>query len=120
MKKQMKKTMVLFILIGIIFSGLSQAKDTVETTTDQNKQHTSSSYKNKVNAILSEYKASSLTEADAKAINNAFRNAGIKRGPEQQEAIKAAGFDPQKISSLDPPPEKSSKGNRFDRKKVEN
>ena len=57
-----------------------------------------------VASILSEYDAENLTAEDAKAINNAFREAGIRRGPGQQEAIEAAGFDPGKISSLDPPP----------------
>jgi len=60
----------------------------------------------KVAAILSPYSPSSLTAADAKAINNAFRKAGIRRGPGQPEAIKAAGFDPEKIRSLDPPPKR--------------
>jgi|GEM_PF-2801570 len=58
----------------------------------------------KVVAILSKYSPSSLTAAEAKAINNAFRHAGIRRGPGQPEAIKAAGFDPEKIRALDPPP----------------
>ncbi len=61
----------------------------------------------KVAAILSKYKAANLTVADAKAINEAFRAAGVRRGPEQKAAIEAAGFDPQKISKLDPPPEKN-------------
>jgi len=60
--------------------------------------------KAKVKAILSQYDPSSLTAEDAKAINNAFRAAGIRRGPGQRDAIRAAGFDPKKISTLDPPP----------------
>ena len=55
-------------------------------------------------SILSKYDASSLTAKDARAINNAFREAGIRRGAGQKEAIEAAGFNPQTISSLDPPP----------------
>ncbi|MCP4116967.1 MAG: hypothetical protein GY737_16495 [Desulfobacteraceae bacterium] len=59
----------------------------------------------KVASILSNYDPSNLTAADARAINDAFREAGVRRGPAQQEAIKAAGFDPHQISSLDPPPD---------------
>ncbi len=60
----------------------------------------------RVKAILANYDASNLSKEDAIAINNAFRNAGIRRGPGQREAIIAAGFDPQTISSLDPPPKR--------------
>ncbi len=63
-------------------------------------------------AILSNYDPANLTVADAKAINNAFREAGIRRGPGQKTAIESAGFDPQKISSLDPPPEKARQSER--------
>lgn len=59
----------------------------------------------KVAAVLARYDPAKLTAADAKAINNAFRQAGVKRGRAQQEAIAAAGFDPHTISKLDPPPE---------------
>ena len=66
----------------------------------------------KVAAILSQYSPSSLSAADAKAINNGFRKAGVRRGPGQPEAIKAAGFDPEKIRALDPPPEPRSEKNK--------
>jgi hypothetical protein len=57
-----------------------------------------------VASILSQYDASSLTAENAKAINNAFRKAGIRNGPDLREAVKAAGFDGKTISTLDPPP----------------
>jgi hypothetical protein len=119
MKKQMKKFTVVFSFITFVFLGMAQAKDDKEPSQTGNKQTASNDYKTQVASILSKYNASSLTAEDAKAINNAFRNAGIHRGPEQKEAIEAAGFDPQKISSLDPPPDKNDNRKQCQRKKME-
>jgi hypothetical protein len=58
-----------------------------------------------VKAILSKYGESSLTAADTRAINEAFREAGLRNGPALQQAIRDAGFVPQKIGELDPPPD---------------
>ncbi len=69
-------------------------------------QQSSANATTTVAAILKNYNPNSLTQADAIAINNSFRQAGIRQGPQQKAAIQAAGFDPQKISSLDPPPNK--------------
>jgi phosphatidylethanolamine-binding protein (PEBP) family uncharacterized protein len=66
--------------------------------------------KNRVKAILSKYSESSLTATDAKAINNSFREAGMRNGPGLQQAIKDAGFVPEKITALDPPPDPSGNG----------
>lgn len=66
--------------------------------------------KAKVKDILSKYKADSLTATDAKAINEAFRAAGLRNGPGLQEAIKDAGFVPEKIGQLDPPPDRRGEG----------
>jgi hypothetical protein len=57
-----------------------------------------------VKTILSKYAESALTAADARAINDAFRNGGLRAGPGLQQAITEAGFDPRKISALAPPP----------------
>jgi hypothetical protein len=57
-----------------------------------------------VRKVLSKYKKSSLTAADAKAINESFRAAGLKRGSGLQKAIQDAGFDTRKLSALAPPP----------------
>ncbi len=62
------------------------------------------SQKNEVAAILAEYDSSSLTEEDALTINEAFRDAGLKRGPELRQAIEDAGFDAELLGSLAPPP----------------
>ena len=60
----------------------------------------------KIKTILAGYDSEKLTAADAKAINNAFREAGLRNGPGLQQAIIAAGFVPEKISALDPPPDR--------------
>ncbi len=54
--------------------------------------------------ILAAYDSTTLTAADAKAINEAFRAAGLRQGPGLQAAIRAAGFSPERIGALDPPP----------------
>ncbi len=66
--------------------------------------------KAKVKVILSKYDANNLTKEDAVAINNEFRTADIRKGFAQRQAIIAAGFNPQTISSLDPPPERKKDG----------
>jgi len=68
-----------------------------------------SEQQNRVKTILSKYNESSLTAADAKAINNAFREAGIRNGSGLQQAIKDAGFVPEKIRALDPAPNQPAK-----------
>jgi Spy/CpxP family protein refolding chaperone len=58
----------------------------------------------RVNAILKAYKPASVNAEDAKSIHRAFRDAGIRPGPGLHDAIQAAGFDPDKLRALDPPP----------------
>jgi hypothetical protein len=58
-----------------------------------------------VKSILSKYKAATLTTADAKAIHNAFRDAGLKSGPGLNDAVTSAGFNSDKLRDLDPPPD---------------
>lgn len=62
-----------------------------------------------IKKILSGYNASKLTAADAKEIQEKFRIAGIHAGPEINSAITASGFDPEKLRSLAPPPDKENK-----------
>ncbi len=101
--------------MAILFCSMTFADDTenirprndrYEESAGESGQVLTDELKTKVAAILSKYDAASLTEADAKAINNAFRESGVRRGPGQKEAIEAAGFDPRIISSLDPPPDR--------------
>ncbi len=77
-------------------------------TRSSSRSHSTDVIKAKVQGILANYNADNLTKEDATAINNAFREAGIRKGPAQRQAIIAAGFSPQSISSLDPPPERKS------------
>ena len=60
-----------------------------------------------VKAILSKYDANALTAGQAKAIHEAFRTAGLHGGPAINAAVKAAGFDPDKLRDLAPPPGQS-------------
>ncbi len=124
----MKKYLRMFIIVcasvstvyyGAALYGSAQAGDTESNVYQKMQDQRSSNNKHpeeqqnltseqtaQVISILSKYDASNLTSEDAKAINNAFRAADIRRGPGQQQAIKAAGFDPKTISALDPPPER--------------
>ena len=63
-----------------------------------------------VKTILSAYDAASLTADDAKAIHAAFREAGIRGGPAMNDAVTAAGFDPDKLRDLAPPPNREGDG----------
>jgi phosphatidylethanolamine-binding protein (PEBP) family uncharacterized protein/Spy/CpxP family protein refolding chaperone len=64
--------------------------------------------KSQVKSILSKYNESSLTADDARAINDAFRNAGLRNGPALLQAIRDAGFVPERIGALAPPPGRAS------------
>ena len=130
MKKHFKMISVVCALVSIIFYGTVQAGDSDQSQPSnqrqrpgeqgqrpdrrgnpgQGQQSLTDEQKARVVDILSQYNASSLTAEDAQAINNAFREAGIRQGPGQQEAIEAAGFDPLVISSLDPPPDRGGQG----------
>ncbi len=57
-----------------------------------------------VKSVLARYKAATLTADDAKAIKRALRDAGLRRGPGVGAAIKANGFDPDRLEQLDPRP----------------
>ena len=76
-----------------------------ESLTDAQKQQ--------VKAILSEYDPAALTADQAKAIHEAFRQAGLRGGPAMADTIKAAGFNPDTLRELAPPPD--ANGNRNDR-----
>ena len=57
-----------------------------------------------VGAILAGYDAKALTAEQARAIHSAFRQASLPGGPAINEAVAAAGFSPDKLRDLDPPP----------------
>ena len=60
--------------------------------------------KQQVKAILAKHDPNSLTAEKARAIQEAFREAGLRAGPAMAESIMAAGFDPDKLRDLAPPP----------------
>ncbi len=59
--------------------------------------------KAKVKEILGGYTADNLTAEQAKAIHKSFREAGLRGGPAMNEAIRDAGFDPDRLRDLAPP-----------------
>ena len=110
------RSALIFICVGsftsAVFCGTAMGDDAARTpfpSVQTQEQSLSDEQKARVVSILSQYDSSSLTVEDAKAINNAFREAGIRKGPGQREAIEAAGFDARKISTLDPPPARKRK-----------
>ena len=114
--KIISRSALIFICVGgftsVVFWSTVMAGDADRTPfpgVQTQEQSLSDEQKARVVSILSQYDSSSLTVEDAKAINNAFREAGIRKGPGQREAIEAAGFDARKISTLDPPPDRKRK-----------
>jgi hypothetical protein len=55
--------------------------------------------KSTVKDLLSQYDPDTMTADDAKSLFKSLQDAGIK-GPGLREAIKEAGFDPEKVWSL--------------------
>lgn len=73
--------------------------------------------KAQVKTILSQYDPAALTSEMAHAINEAFRAAGLRNGPGLQEAIRDAGFEPERIGELDPPPGQAREEHKSERPK---
>lgn len=71
-------------------------EERIEPLTDEQKET--------VKAILSHYNASTLTANDAKAIHEAFREAGLRGGSAIEAVIREAVFDADKLRELAPPP----------------
>lgn len=57
-----------------------------------------------VKEILADYQPNNLLEEDVLTIIDAFRESGLRGGPELDEAVRAVGFDPEKFK-LQPPPQ---------------
>jgi len=68
--------------------------------------------KSQVKAILARYDASTLTADQARAIHEAFHQAGIHGGAALNDAVNSAGFDPDKLRDLAPPPGQTSGSNQ--------
>ncbi|MFZ4707550.1 MAG: hypothetical protein ACOYMF_16240, partial [Bacteroidales bacterium] len=95
--------LIIFMLLSLepVFCQKSQKTDQKRQVKSQ---PVTAEQTQQIKKILSGYNASKLTAADAKAIQNKFRDAGIHAGPETNNAINAAGFDPEKLKTLAPPP----------------
>ena len=66
--------------------------------------------KDRVKAILSNYDANTLTAGQAKDIQESFRQTGLRGGAAINDAVKAAGFDPDKLRDLAPPSGRVGRG----------
>lgn len=84
--------------------GMNQMRSMQSLTDDQ---------KTKITEILSQYDPENISEEDAKAIFQAFKEAGITPAKGMKEAIEAAGFDaedlrakgmPEMGGKMPPPP----------------
>lgn len=87
--------------------GMDQMRS-ISSLTDEQKQ--------KISDILSQYDPENVSEDDAKAIFQAFKDAGITPAKGMKEAIEAAGFDAEDLRTkgmpdkgqMPPPPPPSS------------
>lgn len=93
-------TVLLFIAANLQIA--AQQKEKISDNGQEKTEVLSKEQKDKVKAILSDYDSSSLTAKDAQAIHEAFREAGLRGGPAAEEAIKEAGFNPDKLRDLAP------------------
>ena len=112
MKREIIVIMVLFMMMGTHASAQqeqSPGKDNHLQRLHGNRppekpETLSMDQQAQVKAILSRYNPSSLTVDDAKAIHEDFRQAGLRAGPAMAPTIIEAGFDPDQLRDLAPPP----------------
>jgi phosphatidylethanolamine-binding protein (PEBP) family uncharacterized protein len=83
----------------------TQAVKGSEENKEEKTEAITEAQKEQVKAILLHYNAATLTANDAKAIHEAFREAGLRGGPSVEEVIREAGFNPEKLRDLAPPPD---------------
>ena len=110
---QMKKQLLLREWIDVIMimmflnllqcKGFSQDNQQAKQNQKEKSQTLTSEQRVLIKNILSQYNCMTLTSDQAKEIHEKFRNAGIHGSPETGDAIVAAGFDPEKLRTLDPP-----------------
>jgi len=109
--KKVVSILTMIILMTIIQGkSFSQNNQNPNQNQQQNPQSLTVKQKAMIKTILSKYNASTLTADQARAIHEKFREAGIHGGPETGEAIIAAGFDPEKLRTLAPPPSNERNG----------
>jgi hypothetical protein len=109
-EKKLKPTVMLMMLLAVS-QVFVYCQDNQKAVQQQEKSKTVTPAQTAtVKKILSKYNPKKLTTADAKAIHEQFRAAGLHAGPETRDAIVAAGFDPDKLRDLDPPKSQDNKG----------
>jgi|WetSurSiteA1Bulk_404760.scaffolds.fasta_scaffold72171_2 hypothetical protein len=96
--------LMLLIIVSVSTISCSQGSNSSSGNRNEEKKNVNSDMNAKIKSILSHYDPAALTPEIASEINNKFREAGIHPGPETKDAISAAGFDPDKLRSLAPPP----------------
>jgi hypothetical protein len=114
MKNTFKRVMIVGMAACLLFNiSTLTASDRMrppEQRGDESSQILTDEQKAQVQSILSSYNASTLTTTDANAIFEAFRKAGLRGGPSLLEAIRNAGFDPEKIRALATAPKRPPEG----------
>jgi len=115
----MKNDIYSIIRIGIIivFAFLIQCQTNLFSQNNQKAQQNKAEkpqeitveQKAQIQKILSQFNSATINADQAKEIHSKFREAGIHAGTETNEAIIAAGFDPEKIRALAPPPSDQKK-----------
>jgi hypothetical protein len=112
MNKHFSKNRVISILVLLMLMIFLQCTSYSQGNSDSGKNPEkvnalSAEQTARIKTILSKYNASTLTADQAKEIHEKFRTAGIHPGPESKDAIIAAGFDPEKLRALAPPPDRA-------------
>ena len=108
-KKNLATSIVIFCMLLSHLPGFCQQNQRTDQKPQEKSQPITAEQTQQIKKILSDYSASKLTAADAKTIQDKFREAGIHAGPETASAITAAGFDPEKLRTLAPPPNADNK-----------
>lgn len=97
-------SILILLMLLSLEPGFCQGNQNSKQNPQKKSQPITAEQKIQIKQILSVYNASKLTAVEAKAIQNKFREAGIHAGPETNDAITAAGFDPEELRKLAPPP----------------
>jgi Spy/CpxP family protein refolding chaperone len=107
--KNLVVSLVALFMLLIHEPGFCQQNPKTDQKNQAKSQSITAEQTQQIKKILSGHNASKLSAADAKAIQEKFREAEIHAGPETASAIIAAGFDPEKLRSLAPPPDAVNK-----------
>lgn len=118
---KISKITIVILLVIINMQVFSQQKENSGERKREGTETLTEAQKEKIKTILLNYDAELLTAEDAIAIHGAFREAGLRGGPAAEDAIKEAGFNPEKLRDLAPPSDKerSDKTSRQDKYSIE-